>query len=147
MSEPVYSYTTIVRGTQEQVWDAIVNPDQTVQYFYGTAVESTWEVNSPLEYRMPNSGALMSTGSILAIDEPWLLDISFHAMWDPELEAEGAVREVWTLEPMDGGVVSLTVELFDLALDSKTLTDFSDGFPFILSGLKTLVETGTPLSS
>lgn len=146
MAEPVYCYTIIVRGTQDQVWDAMVNPAQTVQYFYGTAVESTWEVDSPLEYRNPDSGDLVSTGRILAINTPRLLDISFQAIWDPELEAEGPVREAWTVAPMDGGLVSLTVELFNIAEDSKTLQDFRIGFPLILSGLKTLVETGTPLS-
>ncbi len=82
---------------------------------------------------------------MIAIDEPNRLEVTFHAHWDPELEAEGPVREVYLLEDEKMGLTKLTVELYDAALDSKTMADTIDHFPFIVSGLKTLLETGTPL--
>ena len=73
-----------------------------------------------------------------------LLEITFQAHWDPELEAEGPAREVWLLEDVNGAT-KLTVEMHDVAPGSKTYEDFTGGFPYILSGLKTFVETGESL--
>jgi hypothetical protein len=67
----------------------------------------------------------------------------FHARWDPELEAEGPVRMEWLIEEANG-LTSVTVESH-LDPTSKTYTNFSGGIPFIVSGLKTLLETGKPL--
>lgn len=144
MHECDYTYTAVIKGSQADVWDAIVNPAQTVRYFYDTAVESDWQAGSTLNYRHPATGKLVSTGEIIAIDAPNSLEIDFHARWDPVLEAEGPVREIWRLTPMDG-LTSLTVELYGAPPGSNTLDDFATGFPFIISGLKTLVETGEPM--
>ncbi len=145
MEKPVHVYKSFIKATAEQVWDAITNPEQTVKYFYGTAVASDWEVGSPMTYSYPD-GTLASEGHVISIDEPKRLEFTFQALWDEELKAEGPCREVWALAEMNG-MVQLTIEVYDIPADSKTLEDFSNGFPYIVGGLKSLLETGESLPS
>ena len=70
----------------------------------------------------------------------------FHARWDPELEAEGFVRSVWLIDAADD-LTHLRVEYYDLDPASRTYSDFVGGIPFIVSGMKTLLETGTPIAT
>ena len=70
----------------------------------------------------------------------------FHPRWDPELEAEGAVRTVWLVDTANG-LTRVRVEYHDLAPDSRTYGNFVEGIPFIVSGMKTLLETGEPALS
>ena len=143
MSKPDHIYKAFIKATQDAVWDAITNGEMTVQYFYGTRVESDWDVGSSMNY-YDGDGGLVSKGEVLAIDPPHRLEFTFHAMWDPELVAEGPVREIWSVVEING-MCELTIELFDAPAGSKTLEDFTGGFPYIVSGLKSLLETGTPL--
>ena len=142
MDKPVHIYKSYIRATLEEVWDAIINPEQTVQYFYGTAVDSDWKVGSSMTYAYPD-GTLASEGHIISIDPPKRLEFTFHALWDEELKAEGPVREVWALAEVSG-VIELSIEMYDIAEDSKTVAEFTQGFPYIVAGLKSLLETGEP---
>jgi len=143
MDKPVHIYKSYIRASVEDVWDAITNPEQTVKYFYGTAVDSNWEVGSPMNYSYPD-GTLASEGHIISIDAPKRLEFTFHALWDEGIKAEGPCREVWALTEVNG-MVELTIEMYDVAEDSKTLEDFANGFPYIVAGLKSLLETGEAL--
>jgi DNA-binding transcriptional ArsR family regulator len=141
LEKPAHVYTAHIRGTVEEVWDAMVNPTMTQQYYFGTRVESGWEVGSQRTYTYPD-GTLAATGEIISIDPPKRLVATFHPRWDEALEAEGPVREVWALDE-NNGVVQLTVEYYEIG--ERTLEDFAGGLPYIISGLKSLVETGKPL--
>jgi DNA-binding transcriptional ArsR family regulator/uncharacterized protein YndB with AHSA1/START domain len=141
MDRPVHVYKSYIRGSSEEVWDAITNPEKTVQYFYGTAVESDWEVGSPMNYRYPD-GSLASRGEILSIDPPKRMEFTFLPLWDESLEAEGPAREVWALTEM-GEMVELRVEIYEIG--EKSLEDFTEGLPYIVAGLKSVVETGQGL--
>lgn len=143
MDKPAHVYTAFIRGTAEEVWDAIVNPEKTEQYYFGTRVESDWEVGSPMTYSYPD-GRVASTGEIISIDPPKRIEFTFHALWDDELEAEGPVREVWAVGESNG-MVELTVELYEIG--ERTLEVFGEGIAYIISGLKSLVETGEALPS
>jgi DNA-binding transcriptional ArsR family regulator len=145
MDTPIHIYTTYIRGHAAEVWEAITNPDLTEQYFYGTRVESDWTVGSEMTYTYED-GRVASTGQILGIDAPKRLEFTFHARWDPELDAEGPCREVWTLTELEE-MVELAIELFDMTVDSRRYEDFTNGIPYIVAGLKSLVETGAPLPS
>jgi len=144
MDTPRHVYRVYVRSTPERLWNAIVNGQQTELYYYGTRVESTWEVGASLTYRYPD-GSTAADGSVLEIEPGKRLTMSFHARWDPDIEAEGPVRMVWEIEPAQDGVCQLSVTVLDVAAGSKTETDFMGGLAYIVSGLKSLVETGQPL--
>ncbi len=143
MSKPAHIYQAFISAPKDEVWNAIVDGDVTVQYFYGTRVESAWEPGSKIVYTY-DDGTIAADGEILSIEHGANVEMTFHARWDPELEAEGPAREIWMVEEV-GSLTKLTVELYDVAEGSKTLTDFVNGFPLIVSGLKTLLETGAPL--
>lgn len=143
MGAPDHIYKAYINGSQADVWDAIVNPEKTVQYFYGTVIDVDLEAGGKMNYGYPD-GRVASVGEVIAIDAPNKLEFTFHAKWDEQLDAEGPVREVWALVEMNG-MVELTIELYDAG--EKTLEDFSSGFPYIVSGLKSLVETGKGLPS
>jgi hypothetical protein len=73
--------------------------------------------------------------------------MSFHARWDPEAEAAGPVRMTWAIEPSDAGGSKLTVTTAGLVPGTKMAEEFSGGIVYIVSGLKTLVETGAPMTA
>lgn len=143
MSKPAHVYVAYIAAPATEVWAAITDGDRTVHYFYGTRVESSWEPGSPLRYTYPD-GTLAADGEVIAVEPPTRLERTFHPRWNPELEAEGPVREVWALEE-DDGVTRLTVELHDIG--SRSLEEFTAGLPFIVSGMKSLLETGTGLGA
>jgi DNA-binding transcriptional ArsR family regulator/uncharacterized protein YndB with AHSA1/START domain len=143
--KPDHVYTAYIATDPASVWEALTNGDYTIQYFYGTRVESDWEPGAALRYLSPEGG-VVADGEVIAADHAKRLEIMFHARWDPELEAEGPVREVWLLEATDEGATRLSVELYDAPETSRTYRDFTGGFPFIISGMKTLLETGEPMA-
>jgi DNA-binding transcriptional ArsR family regulator/uncharacterized protein YndB with AHSA1/START domain len=145
MAHPTHIYRTFIRSTPSAVWSAITEGDQTVQYYYGTRVESSWEPGSAVEYSYPD-GRIAADGEVVSADPPKRLEMTFHARWDAELEAEGPVRMVWLIEE-ESNMVKLTVEYFDLDPASKTYAEFTSGIAYIVAGLKTFVETGASLSA
>ncbi|MCP5026696.1 MAG: ATPase [Actinomycetia bacterium] len=144
MSEPTHVYETYIRCEPEAAWRAMVDGGQTVQYFYGTRVESDWQPGSSLRYLAPD-GAVVADGEVVAVDEPRRLEIMFHPRWDPELEAEGPARTVWFVDEVNG-LTRVRVEYHDLDPAGRILPDFTEGIPLIVAGMKTLLETGGPLS-
>ncbi|MDH3606509.1 MAG: SRPBCC domain-containing protein [Acidimicrobiia bacterium] len=143
MSKPVYVYQAYIAAEPKKVWKAITDPDYTVRYFYGTRVESDWTAGSSLRY-LGADGSVVADGEVIAVDPPHRLEYTFTPRWDPDLEAEGAAREVWLVEDANGASL-LTVEMYDVPVDSKIFADFSSGFPYIVSGLKSVLETGQSL--
>ena len=141
---PDHVYPAYIDCTIDDAWDAIVNGDKTVHYYYGTRVESDWSPGSPLTYFSPG-GDVVADGEILAIDEPKWLEITFQARWNAQLEAEGPVRMVWVVGEANG-LTTLTVEFYDAPPGTRTYDDFVTGLPVIVSGMKTLLETGRPLA-
>ncbi len=143
MNKPVHVYQVYISASAETVWNAITDGDATVQYFYGTRVESTWEVGAAVSYGYPD-GRKAAEGHVISIDPGRRLEITFLPLWDPVLTAEGPAREVWLVEDV-GGATKLTVETYDIVDGGSVHADFAAGLPFIISGLKTLLETGLPL--
>lgn len=145
MTLPDHTYQVFIGSKVEQAWQAITDGAMTQQYFYGTRVDSDWSPGAKVTYYYPD-GTIAADGEVIAVDAPKRLEMSFHPRWDPELEAEGAVRQVWLVEDADG-LCRLTVETYDMAPDTRRYAEFGGGLPYILSGMKTLLETGRPLAS
>ena len=140
---PDHIYQVIINVSPAVVWNAITDGDITEQYFYGTRAESTWDEGAEIRY-MHGDGRVASEGVILAIDPGRMIDMTFQALWDDDLIAEGPAREIWRVEDFNGAA-KLTIELYDTPQGSKTYSDFTTGFPYIVSGMKTLLETGESL--
>lgn len=143
MTTPAHVYETYIRCEPEAAWNAIVDGDQTVQYYYGTRVESEWTVGAPIRYLSP-AGDVVADGEILAIDAPKRLEMTFLPHWDEALKAEGATRMAWLIDSKNGST-RVRIEYFGLEPDSATYADFMEGIPYIVAGMKTLLETGEPM--
>lgn len=143
MSGPVHIYQVYIGCQVVDAWQALVDGEQTQRYYYGTRVESDWSPGSDLRYLYPD-GAVAADGKVIAIDPPNRLEMSFQPRWDPEIESSGPARMVWLVEEVSG-TTRVTVEVYDLTPGTRAYEDFVGGLPMIVSGLKTLLETGRPL--
>ena len=147
--KPKFVYVTIIATTPEKLWQALTDPEFTCKYFFNTRVESDWKMGSPLVYRL--NGIITVGGNVLCSEPPRLLSYSFRHVLREELRDEPHSRVTFEVEPLNGHpelsgpVVRLTVTHEDFPPDSKVLPAVSKGWPTILSGLKTLLETGRPL--
>jgi len=138
-------YAVFIRATPEQVWDAITKPEFTTKYFHGTKIESTFEPGTP--YLSVAGSDTVVDGEILESDPPRTLKHTWRALWDPETAAEPHSRVTWEIEPQDGGFTKLTVIHDRLEDAPKTAESVAGGWEYVLSGLKTVLETGEPLST
>jgi uncharacterized protein YndB with AHSA1/START domain len=135
-------YQVFIRATPEQIWDAITKPEFTAKYFFAARVETA---NGRRVSHGPN-GELWGDSPILEEDAPRKLVHGWRSLYDPELAEEPESRVTWEIEPQEGGVCKLTVIHDKLENSPKTAASIS-GWTYILSGLKTLLETGEPLVS
>jgi len=135
-------YQVFIVASPEQIWEAITNPEFTQQYFYGARIEL---VNDRRIAHGPG-GELWGDEAILESDPPRRLVHQWRSQYDPELAAEEPSRVTWEIEPQEGGVSLLTVVHDQLEGAPKTAAGVSGvGWMRVLSGLKTLLETGKPL--
>jgi uncharacterized protein YndB with AHSA1/START domain len=133
-------YVTYIGASAEKVWDALTQATFTKQYFFGMRVESDWREGSSWSLYKPD-GARQVSGRVLIADRPRKLRVS----WNVDGIDLPACIVTYDIEP-DGDAVKLTMtEHHPALLDPKWLEGGKQGWPKILSGLKTLLETGAPL--
>lgn len=141
-SAPASVFTVFVKSTPGEVWRAITESEFTLQYYYASTVESDWQQGSPYRYLISGSEAIV--GEVLEADPPRRLAMTFDARWDENVAGDAPSRMTWEIADAGPGVVRLTVVHDDLMLGSATAEQIG-GMAYILSGLKTLLETGRPL--
>jgi uncharacterized protein YndB with AHSA1/START domain len=143
---PKFVYRTLIATTPEKLWATLTDPQFTVQYWGGTSVESDWTPGSRIVFRW--RGQIVHDDKILRSEPPRLLSYTFKPLHMEELLAEPASRVTFEIEEFtgkskrQGPVVRLTVTHDDFPADSKIFPMISQGWPDILSSLKTLLETG-----
>ena len=138
----VQVYQVFIKATPEQIWDAITKPEFTQKYFHGAYVENT----AAQHIARGPEGENWGDGPTLEFDPPRRLVHEWRSAYDPDLAAEEASRVTWEIDPKDGGVCMLTVVHDQLDGAPKTAANVSGaGWMHVLSGLKTLLETGEPL--
>ncbi len=147
MTATAHLYEIFIRAPRERVWQALVDPDDTVQYFHGTRFDSSFEVGAPFHNVIVDGERLAVDGIVETCSPPHRLAITWHVNYDPEMAAEPPGRVEWTLTPAndDGSVTRVTLRHGDLALSPKTWAHVKLGWVAILDSLKSLLETGTPL--
>ncbi|HEX3947370.1 MAG TPA: SRPBCC family protein, partial [Acidimicrobiales bacterium] len=133
-----------IKTTPERLWEAIVTPETRAKYSFGAQSRSDWTVGAPIEMGQPAAGVLIGRGEVLEIDPPNRLVHTMTALWSDEVESEGASRVTWTIEPV-GDSCHLVVTHDQLRDGAHP--ELYGGWPMILSGLKTLVETGQLLTT
>ncbi len=143
---PKQVYQIFIRATPEQIWDAITQPEFTAMYFYGSRVATNGTSGTPIRHYAPDGTTIWGDDSILVSEPPGRLVHTWRSLYDAELAKEPPSRVTWEIEPQPGGVTKLTVVHDELENSPQTATHVSGGWMFILSGLKTLLETGSPLA-
>jgi uncharacterized protein YndB with AHSA1/START domain len=140
-------YEIYIKTTPERLWEAITEPELRAKYNFGVRVTSDWTPGSRYEGTSPNAGRaglILMEGEILEAAPPRRLVQSFTALWSDEVKAEGASRITWDIEPI-GDSCRLTVTHDELREGAHG--ELYGGWPMILSGLKTLLETGELLTT
>ena len=133
-------YSVFILATPEQIWDAITKSEFTQQYFYGARID----VHDGR--RFCSIGDTEWDEEVLEADPPRRLVHGWVSAYDPDLAAEEQSRVSWEIEPQDGGITKLTVVHDQLEAAPKTAENVAGGWMYILSGLKTLLETGKPFA-
>src|SRR5918996_1674788 len=133
-----------IKTTPERLWEAITDSEMRQKYTFGVGVSSDWTPGSRYEAVHPQAGVPISEGENLEVDPPRRLVQSFNALWSDDVKAEGTSRVTWEIEPV-GDSCRLTVTHDQLREDAND--ELYGGWPQILSGLKTLLETGESLTT
>jgi uncharacterized protein YndB with AHSA1/START domain len=133
-----------IRTTPERLWEAITDPEIRSKYNFGAGVTSDWTVGSPLKMGSPDANGLLGEGEVLEADPPRRLVHTMVALWSDEVKSEGASRVTWEIEPVEDSC-RLTVTHDQLREDANS--QIFGGWPMILSGLKTWLETGELLTT
>ena len=139
--KPLTVYTIYIASTPEKVWEALTSAEFSRKYFSGFAVEMQPKLGGTFIVRAPD-GALHISGEVFEYDPPKKLTVTWNVNW-PDLVAKlGTTLVTYEIEQA-GEAVRLTMsERHDRALGDDILSGGRTGWPAILSGLKSLLETG-----
>jgi uncharacterized protein YndB with AHSA1/START domain len=162
LTETTQVYRVYIKATPEAVWDAITKPEWTRQYGYGGSAEfdlrpgGSFRHLTTEEMRAMGAGDVAVDGEVIESDPPRKLVQTWRMVMDPEAAAEGFTRLTYEISAAADGVTKLTV-IHDLAgaprlalMVSGTMEDTGGGagggWSWVLSDLKTVLETGKPLN-
>jgi uncharacterized protein YndB with AHSA1/START domain/DNA-binding transcriptional ArsR family regulator len=139
---PRHVFTTFIRSTPEAVWRALTDSDFTTRYWYGSTIHSDWSAGAPWELR--TNGQAGAAGEVLESNPPKRLVMSYKQMWGGGDEAPS--RLTFEIDPAGPGLQKLTLVHESEPGTSTRIASVVAGWPFILAGLKTLLETGEPMA-
>jgi uncharacterized protein YndB with AHSA1/START domain len=138
-----FSYVTYIRTSPERLWQALIEPEFTRQYWAETWQESEWHPGASWRLMIPD-GRVGDSGEILQFEPPQRLVLTWRVDFMPEMRAEGFTTLTYELQQL-GDSVKLTLLHESDHLDSKVIGAVSEGWPHLLASLKSLLETGKPL--
>ncbi|MEW9699541.1 SRPBCC family protein [Paenibacillus sp. SI8] len=146
MNKTSFVYVTYIATTPEKLWAALTNSEFTKQYFFGREIVSDWQVGSSFE--MMNKGKVVDYGEILIYEPYRLLTVSWSVK---DVEGDRSSKVTYELTPMNS-TIKLTLlheDLLekDIRKDEGKFEGFNNGWPAILSNLKSLLETGSLLAA
>ena len=143
MSDAKFVYVTYIRATPERIWEALTTPEFQRKFWFGGHQDSEWRDGSSWTLRMPEIG-IADAGEILEAERPKKIVIKWRNEFRPELKAAGFTRCTYEIEAA-GEMTKLTVIHEAPATGQPMIEAVSNGWPMILSSLKSLLETGQPL--
>ena len=140
-------YEVFIKATPEQIWEGITNPDFTEKYFYGSRAK--YDLRPGGRYNgvsATDESQVLVDGEVLESDPPHKLTYTWRALYEEETANEEPSRVTWEIEPQEGDYSLLTVVHDRLEGAPKTASAVSGGWMFLLSSLKSLLETGQGLA-
>jgi uncharacterized protein YndB with AHSA1/START domain len=137
-------FETFIKTTPQQLWEAITDREMRARYSFGVSTESDWSDGSSYKSSVP--GVIdIAEGENVEVDPPRRLVQTFTALWSDEVKGAGVSRVTWEIEPVGDDSCRLTVTHDQLQPGANG--ELYGGWPQILSGLKTLLETGGDLTT
>ncbi len=133
-----------IRTTPERLWEAITNPEIRAKYNFGAGATSDWTPGARIEMGSPRADGLLGEGEVLEADPPVRLVHTLVALWGEDVKREGASRVTWEIQPIEDSC-RLTVTHDQMREGAND--QLYGGWPMILSGLKTWLETGELLTT
>lgn len=133
-----------IKTTPERLWQAITDPQMRRKYTFGVGVYTDWKVGSTYQGTSPNAAFPIIEGEVLEVDPPRRLVQSYRALWSDDVKSEGTSRVTWEITPV-GDSCRLLVTHDQLREGAST--ELYGGWMMVLSGLKTLLETGQYLTT
>ena len=133
-----------IRTTPERLWEAITDPSIRCKYNFGAAVFSDFGPGSPFQLTSEQAGVLLGEGVNLEVDPPRRLVQSMVALWSEDVQREGTTRVTWEIEQVAD---SCRLRVVHDQLAEGANEELFGGWPMILSGLKTWLETGELLTT
>jgi len=142
--KPGTVYTIYIAATPEKVWEALTSAELSRKYFFGNAVEIELKVGGRYIVRQPD-GALHISGEVVECQPPRKLTFTFNVNWPALIEKLGPTLVSYEIEAAGDAVRLTMTESHDRPLSDDILSGGRQGWPAILSSLKSLLETGQPL--
>ena len=136
-------FEVFIKTTPERLWHALTDPLERAKYNFGVQVRSDWSVGSSYRGEVPGVGDIVS-GTNVEVDPPRRLVQTFDALWSDDVKAQGTTRVTYEIEPVGS---SCRLTLIHDQLPPSANAELYGGWPMILSGLKTLLETGELLDT
>ena len=143
--KPAIVYSIYIALTPEQVWEALTSAEFSRKYFFGNAVEVDLRVGGVYVMRTPD-GALHISGEVVECVSPRRLTVTFNVNWPALVEKLGPTLVTYEIEPAGDAVRLTMTESHDRPLSDDILSGGRQGWPAILSSLKSLLETGDAMS-
>jgi uncharacterized protein YndB with AHSA1/START domain len=141
---PTLVYAIYIASTPEKVWQALTTAEYSRQYFSGLAVEVELKVGGAFIVRPPD-GSVHISGEVIECDPPRKLTVTFNVNWPALIEKLGPTLVTYEIEPAGNAVRLTLTEAHDRSIDDDILSGGRQGWPAILSSLKSLLETGEAL--
>ena len=137
-----FVYVTYIHATADKVWQALTDGDFTQRYWGGLRITSDWSVGSPVEL-VNQDGMAGAVGEVIEADFPSRLSYTFHMEVTEATRADAPSRVTFELQPLE--VVTKLTLTHDHTAAGETFSNTSDGWPALMSSMKSLIETGAPL--
>ena len=143
MQKSQFVYATYIRTTPEKLWEALIEPKFTRQYWFDTHQESEWKPGAPWKALAPD-GTVICSGEVVELEPYTKMVLKWRTEKSPEQKAEGYSRMTYQIEKQDVSVKLTVLHEMDVP-ESKTIKGVSGGWPIVLASLKSLLETGKAL--
>lgn len=142
--KPTLVYTIYIKSTPEKVWQALTTGEFSAKYFFGNSVEVDQTIGGAYIVRAPD-GSLHISGEVIECERPRRLAVTFNVNWPALIEKLGPTLVLYEIEPAGDAVRLTLTESHDRPLGDDILSGGRQGWPAILSSLKSLLETGEAL--
>jgi uncharacterized protein YndB with AHSA1/START domain len=141
---PTLVYAIYIKSTPEKVWEALTTGDVSAKYFFGNSVEVEQRIGGAYVVRT-GDGAPHICGEVIECERPKRLTVTFNVNWPALIEKLGPTLVTYEIEPAGEAVKLTLTESHDRPISDDILSGGRQGWPAILSSLKSLLETGEPL--